>query len=239
VSGVRERAVIAPPLAALRQAVDANHRRLERHALMRHLLSPDVCRFDYGVFLTGLLPLYRTMERALALTDDPLCGIFRDTTLRREAALTRDLQVLASADALQPDCEEDVAGLVAELELIQGDPIALAAMAYVRYFGDLAGGQALARHFARRIGLTDPPGGAFYQFLSPAGAVSAGQKLQGLRQNLGRQLETPAIASRFTAAAVAAFDWHFLLFDLLWTHIGQSPQHLGTNKVLATHRANP
>ena len=87
-------------------------------------------------------------------------------------------------------------------------PELLVAHAYVRYLGDLSGGQILRRIVAESM---DAPT-AFYQFGSPENA----QALRAaFRQGLDRMELDAETSEAVVAEAVAAFERHLKLFDEL------------------------
>jgi heme oxygenase (biliverdin-producing, ferredoxin) len=58
-------------------------------------------------------------------------------------------------------------------KLGDSEPAALLAHAYVRYLGDLSGGQFIRRRIAKAYGLSDGAGTAFYEFKQLGGSGSS------------------------------------------------------------------
>ena len=58
-------------------------------------------------------------------------------------------------------------------KLGESEPAALLAHAYVRYLGDLSGGQFIRRRIAKAYGLSDGAGTAFYEFKQLGGNSSS------------------------------------------------------------------
>ncbi|WP_293394915.1 biliverdin-producing heme oxygenase, partial [Nevskia sp.] len=105
---------------------------------------------------------------------------------------------------------QEAAGIY-HAHLLQLDAPGLIAHAYVRYLGDLAGGQTLARIVRRALALDGDLGTAFYAFPSP-GAVVLGQRF---REGLDRIVLPEAALGRIIDEACLGFRWHGHLFKAL------------------------
>lgn len=159
----------APPSLSqrLREETADLHRQAERSGIMFDLLRGRLERSTYATLLRDLLEVYTSLEGRLdeRAGAEALRGI-HDRDLYRTAALRRDLAALHGEGweaALAPG---DAARAYAE-RLREAPPLQLAVHAWVRYLGDLSGGQALGGVVARLLAL---PGGAagdgvaFYRF---------------------------------------------------------------------------
>lgn len=185
----------------LRNATLELHAQAERTGVMGELLRGQLPRARYVALLRNLLGLYRVLEaRPLPVP-----------SLNRAGALAADLAVLhgpgwEGAVPLAASMDEYL------LRLREADAPALAAHAYVRYLGDLHGGQILAGIVRRAYSLPEGRGTAFYEF-GPEPAV------HGLRAGL----RTALAALRFGAAELEraadearwAFAQHIRLFGEL------------------------
>jgi heme oxygenase len=184
----------------LRSATKALHTQAERAGLMPRLLRGELPLERYVLLLRQLLAIYEALESALRQPGAPEF----DPGMARAAALRADIAWLAPqgpADPLTHPARE----YVARLQTLP--PVQLAAHAYVRYLGDLAGGQVLARIVGRAYGLQQE-GLAFYRFEADAPTL-----VLGLREVLDAlpEAEQPAIV----AEAQAAFGRHIDLFEAL------------------------
>ena len=150
----------APPSGLghqLKTATATMHRRVERTAFMAGLLRGQVDRRRYAGLLHNLQALYAALEDALARhATTPGVAPVVMPELFRSQAIAADLQALAGADAragapLARATQQYVERLK---ELSAAKPGLLVAHAYVRYLGDLNGGQALRRVVARSLGLS-------------------------------------------------------------------------------------
>jgi heme oxygenase len=125
--------------------------RLSRDLFARHLLA--------------LQGVYEALEAALErLGHDPRIGAFCLPALWRRASIEADLDFLRGSTWRR---EAPVEGGVAYADHIRRiaatEPIRLVSHAYVRYLGDLSGGQMLKKMAARQLGL-DGHGLSFYEF---------------------------------------------------------------------------
>lgn len=191
------------------------HTAAERTGLMAGLLEGRIERAAYCALLRNLHAVYAALEAALASPHrHPGVAAFDQAAWRREAALAADLQRLhgprwADEIALQPAAADYVHRLQ-DLGT-RGSP-ALVAHAYVRYLGDLHGGQLLRRRVAEALGLPADEGVAFYDF-GPAAVV------QGLRLQCRAALAALALAPEEQDAVLSEARWgfeqHIVLFDQL------------------------
>lgn len=211
------------PLAArLREATHALHVQVERSGLMARLLRGELPRPGYVLMLRQLQALYETMEDGLRQhRDDPGLLPLDLAPLFRAAALADDLDVLHGPGWAALPLDGATQDYVARLrELADTWPAGLAAHAYVRYLGDLSGGQAVRRIVARQHGLGDGPGTCFYDF-GPAEAVA--MRAGALRAALDRIAPDEATASALVDEAVAAFAAHGRMFDALAARVAAAP----------------
>lgn len=143
-------------VVALREGTRDLHDRAERTGVIRALLRGATTRHAYALYLRNLEPAYRALERGLERHQErPLVGVVARPALYRANALAADLERLAG-----PGWRDDLLLLPAgnryreRIEAIAdtADEL-LVAHAYVRYFGDLSGGQILKRLLGRTLGL--------------------------------------------------------------------------------------
>ncbi len=203
---------------ALRHGTHALHADVERSAFMRSLLRGQMERAIYCLLLRNLHALYTSLETALeTCRNHAVIAPLHEPRLFRTAALARDLDHLhgpgwASAIALQPACQ---AYLVHLQTLCAGQPELLVAHAYVRYLGDLSGGQQLKRIVARSLVLpAGLAGTAFYDFGDDAQTAAL---TAAFREGLARIPVGDRDIARIVAEAQDAFNRHRQLFEQLAT----------------------
>ena len=203
-----------PPLTtALREGTAALHREAERAGIMRELLRGNVTRGVYCALLRNLQALYMTLEGNLIRhAADPAIELISLPKLARSAALASDLEALHGARwEREIPLEAAMVRYVERLDdLARTAPRTLLAHAYVRYLGDLSGGQIVRRVIALALALTEDTGQAFYRF-SEAPEVLAAR----LRSALDSIVLTSEEQARLVDEARLAFRYHIELFEQL------------------------
>jgi heme oxygenase len=211
----------------LREATQPLHATVERTGVMHRLLRGRLDRAGYCRLLRNLQPIYVALEAGLSRhVDHPGLAPLGCAALYRSAALADDLQALHGT-AWQAEIDRvEASTRYGEhlLELSDHAPAALAAHAYVRYLGDLHGGQVLARRVAQTLGLelglaerredgaTAARGLAFYDF---GDAAAVGSRIGSFRAALGRIAGSAAQVEALVDEACDAFERHRCLFEQL------------------------
>jgi heme oxygenase len=154
--------------AALRAGTRDLHRAAEQSGIMRQILvERRLTRPAYARLLRSLHAHYAALEGELARhAAHPALAPLHFPELARAEALAADLRAHHGAAwevelAPAPTAIAYAARLRA---LGAGAPALLAAHAYVRYLGDLSGGQLLAPLVAGLLGVAPNEGFAFYAF---------------------------------------------------------------------------
>ncbi len=196
------------------------HAATERTGAMAALLGGRLARPAYCAMLRNLHALYAALEAALRERQhDAAIAPLQAQTLQREPALAADLTALHGPQwASDIHLQAATVGYVQRLQtLAQTGSAALVAHAYVRYLGDLHGGQILKRLVARGAGLAEdaavPAAGTqFYEFGDDAHVRALRQQL---RHALGALPVSVAEQDRIVAEARWAFQQHQQLFEQL------------------------
>ena len=150
----------------LREATRDLHVEAERSGVIGQLLRGGGTREAYALLLRNLLPAYRAMEDGLVRhARSPALHAMARPELFRTAALQSDVEQLAGSSwreslPLLP-AGERYAERVAAAAADGSGP--LVAHAYLRYLGDLSGGQIMKRLLAKSLGL-EADALAFYDF---------------------------------------------------------------------------
>lgn len=204
------------PLAArLREATRELHTEVERAGVMRSLLRGELGRAGYCALLRNLHVLYQPLEQGLMRhAAHPTLAALVDPALFRSDALAQDLTALhgprwADEIAVVPAARDYAAHLRG---LDAAAPLQLAAHAYVRYLGDLSGGQLLSGRVAKQLALAGGTGVAFYDFGQPAAVTARAKSLRLALDQLARDEDE---AAALVAEACAAFVRHRQLFEAL------------------------
>lgn len=151
---------------ALREKTQALHTAAERSGVINDILRKKVDRRGYALLLRNVLPAYREMERALERNRErPMLRNLARPELYRARRIEADLAALSGANwdndlPVLPAAARYAERLVA---VSDGDGGRLVAHAYVRYFGDLSGGQILKKLLGTALDL-QPHELTFYEF---------------------------------------------------------------------------
>ncbi len=188
------------------------HTEVERAGVMAALLRGALERERYTALLRNLHALYAALEAALtrrAAHADVAPVVF--PALFRQAALAADLNVLHGPGwPTDLPLQRATQTYVARLQDIDAhQPTLLAAHAYVRYLGDLSGGQMLRKIVVRGFQLEGDQGSRFYDF-GEAAAVRA--HLIAFRAGLAALAAGTARCDALVAEARWAFGRHGELF---------------------------
>lgn len=152
----------------LRTATAAAHDAAENSPFVTRLMAGNGSVADFAALTAQLRPVYATLEAVIEkMAGDRVVAAVHDPALARTARLVHDLGVLQGpplVDLVGPAAPEMPATTryVERLAAAQA-PEELLAHHYVRYLGDLSGGQVVARLVARHYAV---PADAltFYRF---------------------------------------------------------------------------
>ncbi len=199
----------------LKTATATMHRRVERTAFMASLLRGQLDRRRYADLLHNLAALYAALEDALARhAATPGVAPVVMPELFRSRAIAADLQALAGTEssARAPLARATQQYVERLQQLSAAKPGLLVAHAYVRYLGDLNGGQALRRVVARSLGLAGNTGTLFYDFGDSAAQQHLVQRFRAGLEVAATQLKD---SQALTDEALSAFERHEQLFEEL------------------------
>ncbi len=191
------------------------HTEVERAGVMRLFLRGQLGRADYCRLLRNLHAIYVELEAGFALCASyPGLNALHCGPLFRSDALREDLNFLHGAD--WADAIPLTASAIKYVEhlnkLVLTVPLMLGAHAYVRYLGDLSGGQMLAHIVAKSLNLQPNQGVNFYCF----GSVEVVAKLTTeFRAGLDLMADDEANAQALVDEACSAFVRHRTLFEEL------------------------
>ncbi|MCX2864576.1 biliverdin-producing heme oxygenase [Paucibacter sp. PLA-PC-4] len=203
--------------ARLKDATRDLHRQAERSGVMAELMQGRISRDVYCLMLRNLQPIYAALEVGLDAHNhaDPSVQRLWRPELRRLPALEQDLDYLHAG----ADWRRDLPMLRAAAEyaerlerLARTDAVLLIAHAYLRYLGDLHGGQMLARIVRQGLGLKGELGTAFYAF-GGGDAQKLEQLKLGFRVGLDALTLTPEQADAIVDEACEGFRLHASLFE--------------------------
>ncbi len=194
----------------LRQETKQKHTEAERSGIMRKLLTKTLDLPTYVALLRNLLPVYEALEEEMARHQgDPIVAPFYHPGLARAAALKADLTKLGGAGwsslPVLPEAQDYVRQIHAAAA---SDPALLVAHAYVRYLGDLSGGQILKRIVAEAYQLSGA-GVSFYEFPDLGDADAFKHRYRG---SLDALAPAPSRADAIVQEAIGGFEANTRLF---------------------------
>ena len=199
----------------LKTETRALHTAAERSRFMGVLLRGQMEKLAYCALLRNLHAVYAALEPALArhARHAVIAPVF-EPALARTDALAADLLALHGPDWADSFALEPAAARYARRlhEIDATQPAMLLAHAYVRYLGDLSGGQMLRRIVSEGMDLPAHGGTAFYDFGEPSETRAL---TQAFRAGLDKVVVDAASADALVAEAVLAFQLHRALFDEL------------------------
>lgn len=193
----------------LRQGSHDLHGVAERTGLMAAMVRGKLARAHYANWLLNLQAIYAALEAGLRAAGS-VPGI-DFAPLFRSNAIAQDLQFLQPGPDLVL-CEATRRYVQRLEELAATQPRLLLAHAYVRYLGDLHGGQMLRRSIAKMLQTTEDQGLCFYDF-------GSSQQVQALIQSFRAGLDSQALDVAQTQAlaqeARLGFSLHIAMFEQL------------------------
>lgn len=158
----------------LRTATKALHTQAERSGLMGALLKGRATRPGYAALLVALEAIYLALEEGLAAqAKDPLLGPLVIPGFARAHALSADLASLARHGVSIPGVAAEARRYAEHLrQLSVSDPTRLLAHAWLRYLGDLNGGQIVGSIVRASLALPQDAT-RFYEFPALADPMAA------------------------------------------------------------------
>lgn len=202
-----ETTLSAPLSTTLQRSTAVAHERAESAGFVTSLLAGDSGPEALVALLRQSLPVYEALENACrTLADDPRIAPVLDSRLDRTEALHADLEAHRAEGRTYETVLPATAAYVAEIRACADDPASLVGHHYVRYLGDLSGGQIIATLVRRHYGLEN--GLSFYDFDIPKPKTYK----DGYRAALDALPLSEADRESAVAAAVRAFDLNHRLF---------------------------
>jgi heme oxygenase len=151
----------------LREGTKHSHTAAENTAYMKCFLKGIVERDPFSKLLANLYFLYSTLEAEMERhRDHPVVGPMYFSQLNRTAKLAEDLEFFYGEnwrDRISPT-ESGEKYVARVLEISETNPALLIAHAYVRYMGDLSGGQGLRKIARSALNLPADKGTGLHEF---------------------------------------------------------------------------
>ena len=209
----------AVPLSArLRDETADVHRAAERSAFISALLGGELDLREYARLVVQLRAVYEALEDEVAASTDAALAPLFAAELVRLPALTRDLEHLAGPSwSGQLDVLPSAAAYADRIRLVaHAEHEMLLAHHYVRYLGDLSGGQLIGRALRRIHHLPDERGTEGYRFESIVSAKAFKDRYRVLLEALPWDHDA---RTRLVAEARVAYRLNTNLFTELMATI--------------------
>lgn len=169
-----QRRGFGPRIRRLHARIGKAHHQAEGMAFSRALLSGAATPLQLAALIRALQPAYGLLEaHAPRLAAQLSASGIPWPSLSRRTALEQDVANLAGL-AQTPSSPAAVAWLARLEELAQSAPHRLMAHVYVRYGGDLSGGQQLAEQANQILAAQGLPALRFWNFSRPISELKAG-----------------------------------------------------------------
>lgn len=198
------------------------HTEAERSGVMAALIRGQATRDEYLRLLAALHTIYASLEELLAVhAAHPVLAPMAAPAFARREALDADLVAAAGASwrtsvRVAPEAE----AYAAHLRTLGAErPVLLLAHAWLRYLGDLNGGQILARVMRAAPALSGMPT-HFYEFPALPDARAAAAEWRGRLDALPLDPET---TESLAAEACEGFRRHIALFRALVDQVPLTP----------------
>ncbi|WP_009544977.1 heme oxygenase (biliverdin-producing) [Crocosphaera subtropica] len=192
----------------LREGTSHSHTLAENTAFTKCFLKGIVEREPFRKLLADFYFLYSTLEQELERhKDDPVISKIYFPELNRKENLVKDLEYYYGEN-WAADIFPSVAGqtYVARIrEVSQTEPALLVAHSYVRYMGDLSGGQSLKNIARSALELPENKGTQFYEFEQIATAEARREFKGKYRDGLNALLIDETIEEKIIEEANHAF----------------------------------
>lgn len=201
----------AQPFSAhVRQATRSEHTEAESTGFITRLMGGELSEADYWRLIEQYRPIYAALEERVTAEaqTSPLVTAFHDERLHRTAAIDHDLTErfgpAHEIAAMLPVTEEYVR------RIREADAPGLVAHHYLRYLGDLSGGQAIGALVARHYGVPRSQL-AMWDF----SAIDAPKRVKDVYRAHLDEITDPAVREAFLAEARAAYSLAGRLFAAL------------------------
>ncbi|MCW7494343.1 biliverdin-producing heme oxygenase [Leptospira sp. 2 VSF19] len=197
----------------LREGTAEKHQETEKVPYLRAIFRGGLDAQTYTYQLESLLAVYTVMEDLYRQNkDNPILTKLYFPALFRENALKEDIASFQKkfGTKLRGSVSKATQGYIDHIKNIaKTKPELLVAQAYVRYLGDLSGGQAIKKVVAKTFALEGNEGTAFYEFPEIEDLMA----FKGIyRQNLDTLPLDDTQKAELLEEAKATFDLNKFLF---------------------------
>jgi len=196
----------------LRTSTMKEHKITEGASFIKNLFQGECSEKEYTQYLWALRELYKTLEDLLTeYQSQPNIALVFFPELFRQPSLSQDLKIWGAETEIPKTVKQAAENYANHLKTLgKSNPALLVAHAYVRYLGDLSGGQMMGRVLQRQYPNRD--GFNFYKFDIP----DAEQMKNLYRSRLDQVGElSPGLIDNLCAEAQLAFRLNEDIFKSL------------------------
>ncbi|XP_067830805.1 heme oxygenase 1a [Heptranchias perlo] len=213
---------------ALKLATKDSHELAENSEFMRNFQKGQVSRDQFTLLLDSLYFIYSALEEEIERNKDhpSFAPVYFPSELHRKEALERDLEYFHGPGWRSLiECPKATGKYVSRIQHVgQREPELLVAHAYIRYLGDLSGGQVLKKVAQKTLHLPSTGEGlAFFTFDQVTNATTFKQLYRGRMNTLEADGET---RQRIVGEANRAFQLNVEVFEEL-QQLGAQTQRNG------------
>lgn len=201
---------VEPGLAlVIRTETMEAHMAAESEPFVEDLVEGRLPIIDYALMTAQQHAIYSALEAVMAANTDPTIALFKTPGLERTASLEADLEFLAGSGwASKLPLTPSTIEYAAHIRRLETDwPNGILAHHYIRYMGDLSGGQLIRRVVKRVYHFEDENGTLFYNFPEIPSAKAFKEHYRDLLDQLpwdgaekARLVDEVSLAYRFHAA---------------------------------------
>ena len=206
--------VSTPFSRRIREATMDAHRDAERTAFVRELIGGKLTQGQYAALVVQHRAIYAALEEgAEAVRGDAVAAAFLHPGLQRLSAIEADLKTLLKTETIAGEVTPATTAYCDRIRQVAATwPGGYVAHHYVRYLGDLSGGQVILRALGRAYGIDDKSGATFYRF----DAVGDHDEFKNTyRDNLDHAAWDAAEQQRIVAEVEAAYKFNTAVFESL------------------------
>lgn len=200
----------------LRTKTSAAHTAAEDTVFVKQMMAGTISLTDYCRMMVNLHAIYEELERQLERNAaDPSIRYIASLHLARRAAIEADLvQLTGSQWRESGQLEAATSAYLDRLrEIGMREPSRLVAHAYVRYMGDLSGGQMMRRAVRPVLGANADQALQFYHFGTSSEVAELKARFRDGLDRIGSESES--LGAGIIEEALIAFDGARTLFEQL------------------------
>jgi heme oxygenase len=208
---------------AFRERTASVHLTAERSGIINDILKQKAGQDGYALLLRNILPAYEKLEAGLRdRAQNNVLSAFAQPALYRAPAIRNDLVQLVGKDfeSALPLLDAGAKYVERIASAAEGDGMRLISHAYVRYLGDLSGGQVLKKMLGKSMSL---PAQALTLYDFPQIADHGAYKDQ-LRAAIDKAAEVVSDPEELISEAVAAFEHNIAISNAVQDKMGSASQ---------------